>query len=245
MVPPKPLRLHPGQLVVSVEHASCAVPAELRGLVCGNWLRTHHGWDPGAPEVGRAVAKAFGAPLHLGRFTRLVADLNRSSNHRRVIPPTTGSRGIPGNAALDREGKAERLRRYWYPYRDAVEADLDRAVERHGLAFHLSVHSFTDRFRGEVRRNDFGLLYESWWPLELPLADRLHTRLAEQGYSVRRNYPYSGRDDGFCMRMRRERKERAYIGMEIELNQRLCRKAKGAKAMATALVAALEPEFAA
>ena len=116
-------------------------------------------------------------------------------------------------------------------------------MAQHGLAFHLSVHSFTDRFQGQVRGNDFGLLYESWWPLERPLADRLDKRLKEHGYSVRRNFPYSGRDDGFCMRMRRERKERTYIGMEIELNQRLCRSPEGAKAMARALADALAPEF--
>ena len=237
---------HPAQLVVSVEHASHAVPAALGNLgLPRNWLESHHGWDPGAPIVGRMVARAFGAPLHLGRWTRLVADLNRSSNHPRAVPRTTGNRTIAANDRLDRAGRRERIARYWSPFRDAVEADLDRAVAAHGLAFHLSVHSFTDRFRGERRTNDFGLLYDPKWRVERALADRLHERLQGAGFSVRRNHPYSGLDDGFCRRMRAQRSQRSYIGMEIELNQKHVRRQDGARRLGAALVEALRPEFAA
>jgi predicted N-formylglutamate amidohydrolase len=124
-----------------------------------------------------------------------------------------------------------------------VERDLDRATADPGLAFHISVHSFVERLGGEERRNHVGLLYGPDHPIERGLADRLHRRLQAAAFRVRRNYPYSGVDDGFCMRMRVEREVPTYLGMEIELNQRSLRRPDGARALGRALVAAFAPEF--
>jgi predicted N-formylglutamate amidohydrolase len=227
--------------VVSVEHASCAVPARLSDLgLPSRWFGTHHAWDPGAATVGRIVARAFRAPLHLGKWSRLVADLNRSSDHPRAVPATLepGGRRIPANAGLDDAGRAARIARYWHPYRRAVERDLDRAVAARGIVLHVSVHSFVERLGGRERTNDFGLLYDPAHAGERRLADRLHRHLTRQGFRVRRNFPYTGREDGFCMRMRVERDWGQYLGMEIELNQRTARRPDGANRLGEALVAA-------
>ncbi|MBK8978711.1 MAG: N-formylglutamate amidohydrolase [Planctomycetes bacterium] len=243
-------RFAAGAVVVSVEHASPAVPVALAGLgLDPRWLRGHHAWDPGAALAGRAIARAFGAPLHLARWSRLVADLNRSAHHRHVVARRLRPEGlpIPANVELDTRGRRARLERYWRPWRSAVERDLDAAVERHGVALHISVHSFTpDLGNGDPPRvSDFGLLY---WPSrrrERALADRLDARLRAFGYSVRRNWPYSGLEDGFCMRLRCERSERRYVGMELEMNQRTCVTPDGARRMARVLIQALAPEIAA
>ena len=235
----------PEQIVVSVEHASRRVPACLDKLgLPQKWFDSHHGWDPGAGAVGRMLSRAFSAPLHLGRWSRLVADLNRSSCHPRVIPPcfSHGGRRIPGNELSARE-RERRLHRYWWPWRRAVEADLDAAEQAHGLALHISIHSFVERLGGEERRNHFGLLYSPRHAHERALADRLDRRLSDMGYRVRRNYPYSGLDDGFCMRMRAEREPSRYIGMEIEMNQRQVRRPEGARRLGHALVAAFAAEL--
>ena len=172
----------------------------------------------------------------------LVADLNRSAFHPHVVARRLRPEGlpIPANVDLDIRGRRERLDRYWRPWREAAEADLDRAVARDGSVLHLSIHSFTPRIRPDVpeRTNDFALMYWPGRPGERALADRLHERLARSGYRVRRNWPYSGLEDGFCMRLRRERSGRAYVGMEIEMNQRTCASARGAREMAAALLAA-------
>jgi len=238
-------RYQRGQLVVSAEHASARVPPELANLgLAPRWLASHHGWDPGAAIVAREFARALDARLHLGRWSRLVADLNRSAWHPRVVPRTlTNGRPIPANRDLDARGRADRVDRYWRPWRQTVEAELDAAVQWYGLAFHVSIHSFVERLRGVERRSDFGLLYQPSRRLERALADRVHARLADLGYSVRRNYPYSGLADGFCMRMRSERPARRYIGFEIEMNQRTVRSTRGALEFARRLVEVLEPEF--
>lgn len=227
--------------VVSVEHASPAVPANLADLgLPARWFGTHHAWDPGAAATGERIARAFGAPLHLGKWTRLVADLNRSADHPRVIPATLEpvGRRIPANAALDDAGRQARLARYWHPYRRAVERDLDRVIRDNGQVLHVSVHSFVERLGGRERTNDFGLLYDPAHLAERRLADRLDRHLTRQGFRVRRNFPYTGREDGFCMRMRAERDWDTYLGMEIELNQRSARRPEGANRLAEALVGA-------
>lgn len=237
-------RRSPAQIVVTVEHASPRVPAALEQLgLPDSVMASHYAWDPGAATVGRAIARAFDAPLHLSRWSRLVVDLNRTSNHPRVIARTLEPMGrrIRANE-LDRHERRARLEQYWFPWRDAVGVDLDRAIEVAGAAFHISVHSFVERLRGELRDNHFGLLYDPSHRIERALADRLHARLAERGYRVRRNFPYSGLDDGHCMRQRKNR--RRYVGMEIEMNQRWVRDPRRARAFGRDLVAAFAPEFA-
>ena len=236
--------LSPEQLVVTVEHASPHVPPALVGLGLSDaFLSTHYGWDPGAAAVGRFVAWTFGAALHLGRWSRLVADLNRTDNHPRVIAADAGGRPIPANADLSREERRARLDRYWMPYRSAVEADLDRVVARFGKVLHLSVHTFTQRLNGESRGNDFGLLYKPSHRAERAMAGRWDRRLTEQGFRVRRNYPYSGLDDGFCMRMRAERSARSYLGMEVEMNQKWVGRSPTLRHLAKALVEVIEREW--
>ncbi len=234
------------QVVVTVEHASPRVP---RGVDLGlpkRVLDSHFSWDPGAAIVGRMLAKEFDAPLHLSRYSRLLVDLNRSSFHPRVIARDLrpGNRVIPGNQ-LTRAQRRARVERFWRPWREAVDADLDRAVDVAGCAFHISVHSFVERLNGTERHHDFGLLYRPSSRVERALADRLHERLVVGGYSVRRNQPYSGLDDGHCMRLRAERPQRRYVGMEIEMNQRDVRDAAGARRFGRALIDAFAPEFAA
>ena len=231
---------------MSAEHASHRAPAALAGLgLAPRWLRGHHGWDPGAAAVARVLARTFRAPLHLGQWSRLVVDLNRSAHHPRVVPPDLGAGrpGIPLNRHLDPAARATRIQRYWRPYRAAVEADLDAAVAAAGCVLHLSIHSFVERLGGQERRAQLGLLYHPRHPGERALADRLDARLTAAGFTVRRNWPYSGQDDGFCMRMRAGRDWNTYLGMEIEMNQRLARTAAGARRLAQALAAALKPEM--
>ena len=232
-----------GEIVVTVEHASARIPASLDRLALPqSILDSHYAWDPGAATVGRQLARHFCSPLHLGRWSRLVADLNRTAVHPRVVPRKlmpSGRRIAPNE--LTRAERRERLDRFWHPWRTAVDEDLDEAERAHGHAFHISVHSFVGQLAGEVRKNHFGLLYDPGHRAERALADRLHARLAERGYLVRRNYPYSGLDDGHCMRKRRER--RRYIGMEIEMNQRWVADPAEARAFGRDLVAAFDGEF--
>ena len=224
--------------VVTCEHASRAIPAELHdlGLPAGV-LTSHRAWDPGASGVAKALAKALGVPLHLGRWSRLVVDLNRSHDHQNAIVRRVDGRDVPGNR-IDRGARTWRLAKYWSPYRDAAMADLLAAASR-GVVLHLSVHSFTPALNGKVRPNDIGLLHDPDRSWEVALCEGLKPHLVEAGLSVRRNFPYFGDTDGFTSHMRRVLPPNDYVGIEIECNQRLVASRAGERRVAAALVMAM------
>ena len=88
---------------------------------------------------------------------------------------------------------------------------------------HISSHSFTPVLHGKVRQADAGLLYDPrrrgevelcalWKEALLALAPDLR---------VRRNYPYAGSGDGLTSYLRRRFAPDAYVGIELEVNQRI------------------------
>jgi predicted N-formylglutamate amidohydrolase len=214
--------IHPGQFVVSAEHASNRIPAAYNNLgLTRRQLDAHIAWDPGARLIARACAKALGCACHEGRFSRLFVDLNRSLHHPKLMATRSFTVAVPGNRSLLPGEKDRRVRRYYTPFREAVLADVRRAVERYGRCVHLSMHSFTPRAGGAVRKADIGLLYDPQRPLERLLADQLLQRLRQDGFHVRRNYPYRGISDGHVTHLRDVFPKHAYAGLEIEVNQQL------------------------
>ncbi len=230
---------HGRQLLVTCEHASPAVPKELADLGLPRAvLRSHRSWDPGALGIAEAIARTFAVPLHRGLWSRLVADLNRSEDHARVVAERVDGRPVPGNQ-LDAAALAQRLRTYWRPYRQQAETAITAAARSTGV-LHLSVHSFTPKLGGVERRNDIGLLCDPQRPLEVAFCDALKKELVARGLSVRRNFPYFGNTDGFTTHLRARLPVRRYLGIEIECNQRLVAKAAGERKVAAVLVAALQ-----
>jgi len=227
-------------LVVTAEHASCAVPAHLGALgLRPDVLRSHRGWDPGAAIMARIVARAFAAPLFLGRWSRLLVDLNRSATHPRVVPRSAHGEPVPGNVQLDAAGRQARIDRYWRPWRGDVEQALSACLGAHGEVVHVSVHSFVPELDGQVRDADVGLLYDPRRAGERAVVDAMRQALAGHGLRARRNYPYAGTSDGFTTHLRRQHPDGVYAGVEIEVNQRLVRDAAGARRLGAELVAAL------
>ena len=87
---------------------------------------------------------------------------------------------------------------------------------------HLSSHSFTPELDGVVRTADIGLLYDPGRRGEALLCARWRAALGRRapGLNVRRNYPYIGKADGFTTYLRRRFPANAYVGVEIEINQK-------------------------
>jgi len=215
-------RLTAAQLVVTCEHASNRVPAGYAKLgLSTKQLAQHIAWDPGAAAVARAIAARIGCPVHLAKWSRLVVDANRRLSNPKLIAPVSFGVRIPGNARLSADEEARRLRLYYFPYRNAVTADVLELISEAGSCLHLSVHSFTPVVDGKVRKADVGLLYDPRRPREASFAKRLGLLLEAHGLRVRMNYPYLGTSDGFVSWFRKHFKPAQYAGLEIELNQRL------------------------
>lgn len=239
MTVPAPWRRPPRlQVVVTCEHASNAVPRDLHGLgLPASVLRSHRGWDPGALPIARSLAKVLAAPLHVGPWSRLVVDLNRSDDHPRVIARRVDGRTVPGNV-LSAAARQDRIDWHWRPWRDAVVRDIESAAAR-GLVLHLSVHSFVEKLGGVERKNDVGLLHDPRRPQELAFCEALRRPLAAAGLVVRRNFPYFGHTDGFTSWLRSRWPANRYLGIEIECNQRLSRTVPGQRRLLRALGDAL------
>jgi predicted N-formylglutamate amidohydrolase len=177
-------------------------------------LDSHRGMDFGAHEVARAFGERLGVTPATATVTRLVVDLNRSPYHRNVFSEYT--------RPLSRDAKRAAMDAHYWPYRKDVERRVERAVRAGGFVLHVSAHSFTPELNGEVRNCDLGLLYDPRSGSERRFSDALHAALGVHAPAlrVRRNYPYPGVSDSLVTHLRRLHGDRAYAGVELEVNQK-------------------------
>ena len=204
------------RLLITCEHGGNKIPPAYRSLFgrMQNALRSHRGYDPGALSLARDFSKAFDAELVYSTTSRLLVELNRSPNHKQLFSEAT--RELP---PAERERV---LQRYYWPYRNWVEAQIGAAVESGEKAIHVSSHSFTPQLDGEVRRADIGLLYDPSRRSERDLCREWQRAIgrADGTLVVRRNYPYRGNADGLTTHLRRLHPDGRYAGVEIEVNQK-------------------------
>ncbi len=203
-------------VVITCEHGGNRIPPSYRPLFAGfeDLLQTHRGYDPGALAMARDLATTLAAPLFISTTSRLLIDLNRSIGHPALYAePTRGAlAGI----------RREILEKYYLPYRNRVEAHIGEAVARGERVIHLSSHSFTPVLDGKIRNADISLLYDPARSGEAELCQSWQTRLKAlaPALRVRRNYPYTGKSDGLTAYLRRRFPADAYVGIELEINQK-------------------------
>ena len=203
-------------LLLSCEHGGNLVPEPWQALFQGQeaLLASHRGYDLGIIGFARWLAERLQAPLYLSEVTRLLVELNRSPGHPGLYSELSRS--------LTREQRQRLLEEHYHPYRDAVARRIEQLLAQHGKVCHVSLHSFTPELHGEVRNADIGLLYDPQRPKEktfcLNWQENMNRR--QEGWKVRRNYPYRGSADGFVTMLRRRFPADRYLGFELELNQR-------------------------
>lgn len=222
--------------LITCEHAAAGVPRDCAAIVNipKSVLRTHRGFDAGAIEIATVLAKRLGAPMLAHRVTRLIVDQNRSADRPEVFSRYT--RDLP------RGVREQMLARYHAPFRADVLAEIGVMLGKNaggggrkgyaksggpngmGVA-HVSVHSFTPVLRGERRRVDIGVLFDPSRRFESRIAARWMEELCtlEPRLRIEPNEPYKGTDDGHTTHLRTRLKDRAYAGIELEVNQRLVR----------------------
>ncbi len=204
------------RLVLTCEHAGNVVPPEYAELFVehGHLLPTHRGWDPGALLLAREMAARFAAPLYFEETTRLLVDLNRSVRTPDLHSEATRHLRLPERRRI--------LERFYHPHRQRVDAAIDAAVAGGDRVVHIASHSFTPELHGHVRTADIGLLYDPGRSGEVAFCKRWleALRRADPTLRLRRNYPYLGRSDGVAQSLRRRHPADAYVGIELEVNQR-------------------------
>jgi predicted N-formylglutamate amidohydrolase len=203
-------------LLFTCEHGGNRIPARYAPLFRhhARLLDSHRGHDPGALACAREFARAFAAPLVYSTTSRLLIELNRSPHHGDLFSRVTN--GLPPQ---ERESI---VRRYYRPYRAAVEDHVASAARRGDSLLHISCHSFTPRMNGVTRDAEIGLLYDPARECEARFC-RAWQRAIEgiaPLWRVRRNYPYRGNGDGLTTYLRSRFECDTYRGIEIEVNQK-------------------------
>ena len=222
---------------------ACSSPASTAATACraaiarcsrarAALLASHRGFDPGALDVARRLARAWRAPLVAATTTRLLVDLNRSPHNPAVFSAH--------HARRCRARAATRCSR-------AITARTGSACARRSPragrgVLHLAVHSFTPVLRGVAAR------LRDRDPLR-PEAARASARSRSPGSGGSRarcpgsacaaTRPTAATADGLTTALRRELPARRYLGIELELNQRLIASAAQRRALAAALAALL------
>lgn len=173
-------------VVISCEHASNRLPDPWYWSAEDAWLaNTHWAWDVGAEKIARAVANTLGCPLVIATVTRLLVDLNRPVDGADLFREVAEGKIIRLNERLDEEQSEIRLRRFYSPFHERL-----RTVCTEPGWLLLSIHSFTPMYGGRPRPFDIGVMH--WEDHEL--ASAWAGWLKADGYDVRIDEPYAGRD---------------------------------------------------
>jgi predicted N-formylglutamate amidohydrolase len=205
------------RLLLTCEHGGNRIPRECCALFRGAEavLASHRGWDPGALVLARALGRRLRLPIYAVTWSRLLVESNRASTNRRIWSAWT--------ASLPKQVKERILARYWWPHRQRVEEAVRSVLDDGDRVVHVAVHSFAPVLDGEQRNADVGLLYDPTRREEqntfVTWAALLRKRVP--GLRVRCNYPYRGAADGLPTWLRRRFPAKAYLGVELEVNQAL------------------------
>ncbi|MFD0860126.1 N-formylglutamate amidohydrolase [Roseovarius aquimarinus] len=226
--------------VLTCDHASSRVPAALDGLgVAPDDIQRHIGWDIGALDVARHMARAMRGLLIHQAYSRIVIDCNRPPHVAQAFPIRSDGTDIPGNAALTGSGAAARVAEIFHPYHAAIAAALDaRAGTPTAL---LAIHSYTPH------HGDFP--DPRPWPVSLlfnrdsRFSEAMAAELRARDIDVGMNQPYVVDDDGdYAIPIHAER--RGIPHSLIEVRQDLIETDEGARHWAAILTDCAAAAFA-
>ena len=225
-----------GGVLFICDHASNALPARYGTLgLPPAQLERHIGYDIGAATMTRRLAARFSAPAVLSTFSRLLIDPNRGADDPTLVMRLSDGAIVPGNARVDAAEIAHRRATYWQPYRDAVRAAIDRMSREGSTPVVVSMHSFTQCWKGVPRPWEVGIL----WDTDPRFAEPLMAGLRAAGFNVGDNEPYDGALEGDTLD--EEVTRRGLAGLLIELRQDLVADAATATAMADRVANVLAP----
>jgi predicted N-formylglutamate amidohydrolase len=223
-------------LIVICDHASNAFPPGYGTLgLPADQLQRHIAYDIGAAAITRAIAGALDAPAVLSRFSRLLIDPNRGSDDPTLIMRLSDGAVVPGNRHLDQTERNKRFRLYYEPYHRAIDGTIDQCLAAGVPPALLSIHSFTESWKGVPRPWHVGVLWDKDARLAKPLLAHFE---AEGTLIVGDNQPYSGALEGDCMWQHGTMRGLAHA--IIEVRQDLIREASGQKAWAGRIIEIVE-----
>lgn len=179
----------PGRWLVTCDHATNRVPAELGGDlgIAAEDMARHIAYDVGAAGLARALGRHLDSPVICSDFSRLVIDPNRGEDDPTLVMKLYDGTIIPANRHVGPAEVERRLETLYRPY----HAALAGLAARRDDTVILAIHSFTPCLRGRAPRPwHVGVLYSHEDArLSQPLVARLRQ---EADLCIGDNQPYSG-----------------------------------------------------
>ncbi len=223
-------------LIVLCDHASNALPAGYGTLgLPAHEFQRHIAYDIGAAGITRVLAEAFRAPAILTRTSRLLIDPNRGPDDPTLIMRLSDGAIIPGNRHLDAAERERRTRLYYAPYHRAIEDTIERCLATGVAPAIVSIHSFTEAWKGVRRPWQVGILWDRDVRLARPLIEAL---AADSTLHVGDNQPYKGTLEGDCLWQHAT--ARGLMNALVEVRQDLIAEHAGQVAWGQRLVAVLD-----
>lgn len=204
------------KILITCEHADKIIPSAYSYLFVNgeNDLSSHKGYDPGALDISKYLARELHVGLYYQKVSRLLIEMNRSLNAGDLFSKYTY--GIP------KPDQEELKNKYYFPYRNEVELKISDFINNGEPVLHLSIHTFTPSLNGIERLVDIGILCDEQKQLELELSNQLVDKLSSMlpDMLIMINMPYNGADDGFTTYLRTKFDQKDYLGLELEINQK-------------------------
>lgn len=211
------MKVSADNLLFTCEHGGNDIPPPYRKLFADSTalLNSHRGLDTGALATARHLARFCQVKLCYSETSRLLIDLNRSLHHPGLF--STITKPCPEKI------KQGIISTYYLPYRKCVLDQLKQIIHKNKFVVHFSMHSFTPRLAGHVRNTDIGLLYDPKRLPEKKLCKKIKTEILQisDDWRIRYNYPYRGNADGLTTGLRKQFGSGKYLGIEIEINQKI------------------------
>ena len=165
--------------------------------------------------MAQDLSAVLRSPLDCSTASRLLVELHRPIGH-----PQLHCEAIRKAPTTVRETM---LVQHYLPYRNRIGQMINDAIVKHGKrVIHISSHSFTPKLNGKTRKTDIGLLYDPARVQEKTFCKKWQAalkKLAPQ-LTIHRNAPYTGYNDGQTTTLRHHFPEDAYLGIELEINQK-------------------------
>lgn len=180
----------PGPFLFTCEHASSALPLGIKTTKSDETrLAEHWGWDIGALGVTEKLVELLGGQAVAATFSRLWIDLNRDTGSESLIVGGVEGESLSFNESVAGQDRADRIHSYFEPYHEAVaQLGRERCTLQAPLEI-LSIHSFTQHYRGQTRDMEVGVLFNEYDDGAALLGDAL----SAEGFRVALNAPYSGK----------------------------------------------------
>ncbi|MGZ5824042.1 MAG: N-formylglutamate amidohydrolase, partial [Hyphomicrobium sp.] len=200
-------------LILICDHAVNALPGAYGTLgLERRELERHIAYDIGALGVTKGIAQALGVPAISTRFSRLLIDPNRGLDDPTLIMRISDGAVVPGNRHLDEVERERRVRAYYEPYHLAIDTMIETCTAAGVPPVLLSIHSFTDNWKGVPRPWDAAILWDRDHRFAVPMLEALR---AERGVVVGENEPYDGKLAGDCMWQHGTRRGLAHTIIEV------------------------------